>query len=184
MQDMGPTELEYKINTSIGVTLNFFNDTLPNIFASCYAFGIFLCIFSSNRRFSILNWNVRKSILTVFSAREGIDLLENWSNIDPLLVLHPIVMGLVHKFGQLVRTKLIDRKKVFFFSKKNVKAYFFCFCLQGTIQMHAHSTIMSKMVCNALEGLPDIQVNNLQQAQLALLDQMIGRWMNVEWQRI
>lgn len=40
--------------------------------------------------------------------------------------------------------------------------------------MHAHSTIMSRMVCNALEGLPDIQVNNLQQAQLALLDQMIG----------
>lgn len=40
--------------------------------------------------------------------------------------------------------------------------------------MHAHSTIMSRMVCNALEGLADIQVNNLQQAQLALLDQMIG----------
>lgn len=40
--------------------------------------------------------------------------------------------------------------------------------------MHAHSATMSKMVCNALEGLADIQVNNLQQAQLALLDQMIG----------
>lgn len=37
--NMGPTELEYKINTSIGLTLNFFNDTLPSIFASVYAFG-------------------------------------------------------------------------------------------------------------------------------------------------
>eukprot|EP00026_Physarum_polycephalum_P002286 Phypoly_transcript_02292.p1 GENE.Phypoly_transcript_02292~~Phypoly_transcript_02292.p1 ORF type:complete len:940 (+),score=120.89 Phypoly_transcript_02292:395-2821(+) len=123
--NMGPTELEYKINTSIGLTLNFFNDTLPNIFASVYAF-----------------------------TREGIDLLGNWNNIDPLLIIHPIVMGFVHKFGQLIRTKLIDKKK-------------------GTIQMHAHSTTMSKMVCNALEGLADIQVNNLQQAQLSLLDQMI-----------
>jgi hypothetical protein len=42
---MGPTELEYKINTSIGLTLNFFNDTLPNIFASVYAFSMYSVVF-------------------------------------------------------------------------------------------------------------------------------------------
>jgi hypothetical protein len=43
--------------------------------------------------------------------------------------------------------------------------------------MGYHSTMMSRMVCNALEGLADIQVNNLQKAQILLLDQMIGEYL-------
>lgn len=125
---MGPTELEYKINTSIGLTLNFFNDTLPNIFASCYAFGTFFSFFllfrllSMSLLLSIHMYNIMYTPLIVLLitlliykiAREGIDLLGNWTNIDPLLILHPILMGFVHKFGQLIRTKLIDKKKVCF----------------------------------------------------------------------
>ena len=40
--------------------------------------------------------------------------------------------------------------------------------------MGYHNTVMTRMVCNALEGLSDIQVNNLQGAQMVLLDQLIG----------
>jgi hypothetical protein len=51
--NMGPPELEYKINSSIGLTLNFFNDTLPSIFASVYAFGMH--VYSSFTIFATIN---------------------------------------------------------------------------------------------------------------------------------
>lgn len=104
--------------------------------------------------------------------REGFELYKHRRHVDPLALAHPVLIGIaipahVHVYANadsmhagLVR-KLMGYFKYHFIEKKQ----------RDVIQKTRNK--MSRLVANALDGLADIQVNNLQKHQLHLLDQMI-----------
>lgn len=127
-------------------TLSFFSFTLPQIVGSVYAL-----------------------------MREGFELYKHRQHVDPLALAHPILIGtrqstLCNSTNTLIRNdicatgivrKLMGYFKYHFIEKKQ----------RDVIQKTRNK--MSRLVANALDGLADIQVNNLQKHQLHLLDQMI-----------
>ncbi|KYR00105.1 putative non-transporter ABC protein [Tieghemostelium lacteum] len=123
---IGPYELEYRISSSINTTISFFTFTLPNFFASFYAFVI-----------------------------EATLLLRKGNKIDPLIILHPILIAVYQKVSQKLRIHLIEKNE---------------FKLKDT-----YNQAMSKMISNTVEGLSDIQINNLQETQLSLFDDLVQK---------
>eukprot|EP01113_Clastostelium_recurvatum_P036157 TRINITY_DN5120_c0_g1_i4.p1 TRINITY_DN5120_c0_g1~~TRINITY_DN5120_c0_g1_i4.p1 ORF type:complete len:984 (+),score=190.33 TRINITY_DN5120_c0_g1_i4:65-3016(+) len=145
-RSIAATDLEVRISSSIHHTLNFFNDNLPTIGASLYALlseGSALVKAQRERR--------RRAVLGLGILGADTALLPI---IDPLLIVHPIVTGLIKKISAILRSGIIDSKQKEFMSQQN--------------------TTMSRMVSNTLDGLADIQANNLQPVQLSLLDRMIA----------
>eukprot|EP01133_Synstelium_polycarpum_P016165 gene16165-19239_t len=126
--NVGPLELEFKISSSINSTISFFTYTVPDFFAALYAF-----------------------------VAEGSDLLARKSKIDPLIILHPILIAVYQKVSKRLREFLVEGNEIKF--------------------RDTYQTAMSKMVSNTLEGLSDIQINNLQETQLSLFDNLIDREM-------
>ncbi|GAM23859.1 hypothetical protein SAMD00019534_070340 [Acytostelium subglobosum LB1] len=124
--NIGPLELEFKISSSINTTISFFTYTLPEFFAAMYALLV-----------------------------EGSDLFSRRKKIDPLIILHPILIAIYQKVSQRLRQHLVENNEIKF---------------RDTYQV-----AMSKMVTNTLEGLSDIQVNNLQETQLSLFDNLIDK---------
>ncbi|EFA76103.1 putative non-transporter ABC protein [Heterostelium album PN500] len=124
--NIGPLELEFKISSSINTTISFFTYTIPDFFATLYAFVV-----------------------------EGSDLFRSRRKIDPLIILHPILIAIYQKVSQRLRVHLVEANEIKF---------------RDTYQV-----AMSKMVTNTLEGLSDIQVNNLQETQLSLFDNLIEK---------
>ncbi|KAL6042253.1 ABC transporter, ATPbinding domain containing protein, partial [Balamuthia mandrillaris] len=91
-------------------------------------------------------------------VREGFELWYSRKNVDPLALAHPIVVGIVRKIMGYIKYHFVEKKE------RDV--------------IHKTRTKMSRLVTNALDGLADIQVNNLQQQQLELLDKMIKMELN------
>jgi len=118
-------DIEYRISADISQTLNFFSFTIPQMISSVYAL-----------------------------AREGIELYQMKHLVDPLALLHPILVAIFRKCVSSVKYHFIVKKERDVIHKTRAK--------------------MSRLVSNALDGLSDIQVNNLQQMQLVELDKMIG----------
>ncbi|KAN0014562.1 hypothetical protein ACTFIU_000880 [Dictyostelium citrinum] len=127
-KNIGPAELEYKLSSSINTTISFFTYTIPDLIASLYAFVI-----------------------------EGSELLKKGHKIDPLIVLHPILIAIYQKVSQKLRERLVENNSD---SSKFKDPY---------------NSAMSKMISNTAEGLSDIQINNLQETQLGLFDNLIEK---------
>ncbi|KAM9967374.1 hypothetical protein ACTFIW_001458 [Dictyostelium discoideum] len=127
-KNIGPAELEYKLSSSINTTISFFTYTIPDLIASIYAFVI-----------------------------EGSELLKKGHKIDPLIVLHPILIAIYQKVSQKLRERLVENNAD---SSKFKDPY---------------NSAMSKMISNTAEGLSDIQINNLQETQLGLFDNLIEK---------
>ncbi|EGC36488.1 hypothetical protein DICPUDRAFT_77869 [Dictyostelium purpureum] len=125
-KNIGPVEIEYKLSSSINTTISFFTFTIPDLIASLYAFVI-----------------------------EGSELLKNKNKIDPLIVLHPILIAIYQKVSQKLREHLVENNELKF--------------------KDTYNSAMSKMISNTAEGLSDIQINNLQETQLNLFDNLIDK---------
>ncbi|ELR12905.1 ABC transporter, ATPbinding domain containing protein [Acanthamoeba castellanii str. Neff] len=85
--------------------------------------------------------------------REGFELYKHRQHVDPLALAHPVLIGVVRKVMGYFKYHFIEKRQ------------------RDVIQKTRNK--MSRLVSNALDGLADIQVNNLQKHQLHLLDQMI-----------
>eukprot|EP01132_Coremiostelium_polycephalum_P002872 gene2872-3569_t len=128
-KNIGPAELEAKISSSINSTISFFTYTVPDFFACMYAFVI-----------------------------EGSELFTKRKIIDPLIVLHPILIAIYQKVSQKLRENLVEGNELKF--------------------KDTYHSAMSKMVSNTVDGLSDIQINNLQETQLSLFDSLIEKEMS------
>eukprot|EP01087_Luapelamoeba_hula_P018310 TRINITY_DN5885_c0_g1_i2.p1 TRINITY_DN5885_c0_g1~~TRINITY_DN5885_c0_g1_i2.p1 ORF type:complete len:806 (-),score=153.64 TRINITY_DN5885_c0_g1_i2:2-2419(-) len=86
-------------------------------------------------------------------SREGFELYRMRASVDPLALAYPIVIGVTRKLASYVKYHFIEKKQRDVISKTRTK--------------------MSRLVSNALDGIGDIQVNNLQPQQLKELDKLI-----------
>ena len=139
-------DLVYRITQDLGQTLAFFNFTAPAMIASLYALVL-----------------------------EGNEVWKNRRRLDVLAVAFPPTM-------YLVRTGLswlFGLEK----AEPRVKAYVAVRqCRIGWSACDEHCRKkkekkrkqMAQFVSNALDGILDIQINNLQEAQLKYLDSLIG----------
>ncbi|KAF2069864.1 hypothetical protein CYY_008817 [Polysphondylium violaceum] len=128
-KNIGPAELEFKLSSSINTTISFFTYTVPEFVASLYAFSV-----------------------------EGYYLWSKKKKIDPLIVLHPILIAIYQKVSQKLREHLVEGNELKF--------------------KDTYNSAMSKMISNTAEGLSDIQINNLQETQLGLFDNLIDKEMS------
>ncbi|EGG17983.1 putative non-transporter ABC protein [Cavenderia fasciculata] len=126
--NIGPLELEFKISSSISSTISFFTYTIPDLISSAYAFAV-----------------------------EGSDLLKRKNKIDPLIILHPILIAIYQKVSQRMRELLVEGNEIKY---------------RDTYQI-----AMSRMIGNTFDGLSDIQINNLQETQLSIFDNLIEKEM-------
>lgn len=153
-KNIGPAELEYKLSSSINTTISFFTYTIPDLIASIYAFGkilFFISLLKKHKYLLIIN------IINYTIVIEGSELLKKGHKIDPLIVLHPILIAIYQKVSQKLRERLVENNPD---SSKFKDPY---------------NSAMSKMISNTAEGLSDIQINNLQETQLGLFDNLIEK---------
>eukprot|EP00004_Rigifila_ramosa_P001331 TRINITY_DN1126_c0_g1_i1.p1 TRINITY_DN1126_c0_g1~~TRINITY_DN1126_c0_g1_i1.p1 ORF type:complete len:746 (-),score=163.21 TRINITY_DN1126_c0_g1_i1:20-1927(-) len=84
---------------------------------------------------------------------EGQDLYAARDQVDLLAVLRPTLLGLLNRAVSWFQFSYFERQEM--------------------QQQKANASNMSRFVQTSLDGLGEIQINNLQQAQLDLLDRMI-----------
>lgn len=109
---------------------------------------------------SLFNYTIPAMFGAAYSLyRESQDLYANRAHVDPLAVLRPTLFGLGGRLLSWSKYYLFDR--------------------QQDYAMRTNESNMTRFVSNALEGLSEIQINNLQASQLDLLGRMVSDEMGL-----
>ena len=86
--------------------------------------------------------------------RESLDLYRRRDQMDWLSVARPPCIGLLKRFLNWMKYHILEKGKM--------------------ASLISSSVGLSRMFSNVVEGLPEIQLNNLQEDQLAAFDAMAG----------
>ena len=93
-------DIEYRISADISQTLNFFSFTLPNMIASLYA----LSKLPKDFPFAFV-------VTLLLVVREGFELYRLRRYVDPLALLHPILIGLLRKLLGYIKYHFIEKRQ-------------------------------------------------------------------------
>ena len=90
----------------------------------------------------------------LISGRESLDLYHRRHQMDWLSIARPPCIGLLKRFLNWMKYHILEKGKM--------------------ASLISSSVGLSRMFSNVVEGLSEIQLNNLQQDQLATFDAMAG----------
>jgi hypothetical protein len=89
-----------------------------------------------------------------------VELYRNRANIDAVAILRPTVVGIGGELMELVRYSTVDHAQM--------------------VRSKRSSYEMTRVVGNIVDGLADVQCNNMQDTQLRMLDAVIRQEIDVQ----
>jgi hypothetical protein len=89
-----------------------------------------------------------------------LELYRNHANIDAVAILRPTVVGIGGELMELVRYSTVDHAQM--------------------VRSKRSSYEMTRVVGNIVDGLADVQCNNMQDTQLRMLDAVIRQEIDVQ----